>query len=92
VLVKRRDGEATSTVLDWTKNDAVVTWEEKGADEATAKNVLGARVGGGEMAFLVNGVEVFRGSADGQHVNGVVGLRVNHGLNLHFSSLEVTGG
>lgn len=92
VLVKRRDGASTATLLDWTKNEAVVTWEERGDDSATARNVLGVTVGGGELAFRVNGEEVFRTSADGQHVDGVVGLRVNHGLNLHFSSLEVSGG
>ena len=92
VLVKRRDGSGTSDLMGWTKQDAVVTWEERGDEAATAKNVLAAEVGGGEMAFFVNGVEVFRGAADGQHVDGVVGLRVNHGLNLHFSSLEITSG
>lgn len=90
VLVKRRDGAGTSNMMGWTKQDAVVTWEERGDEAATAKNVLAAEVGGGEMAFFVNGVEVFRGPSDGQHVDGVVGLRVNHGLNLHFSSLEIT--
>jgi len=89
VLVKRRDGEATSTLLGWTKKDAVVTWEERGDDAATAKNVLAIEAGGGELAFFVNGTEVHRMSASGQHVDGVVGLRVNHGLNVHVTSLDV---
>lgn len=90
VLVKRRDGSNTSNIMGWTKSDAVVTWEARGDDAATARNVLAAEVGAGEMAFFVNGEEVFRGPSDGQHVDGIVGLRVNHGLNLHFSSLDVT--
>jgi hypothetical protein len=92
VLVKRRDGADTSTLYGWEPRDAVVTWEERGEDEATAKNVLAIESRGGELAFFVNGEEVHRLSADGQHVDGVVGLRVNHGLNLHFSSLEVDDG
>lgn len=91
VLVKRRDGDVTSTLLGWTPADAVVTWEERGDDSATAKNVLAIEAGGGELAFFVNGEEVHRMSASGQHVDGVVGLRVNHGLNLHVASLEVSG-
>ncbi|MFV1987242.1 MAG: hypothetical protein ACC682_08165 [Gemmatimonadota bacterium] len=92
VLVKRRDGGDTSTLLGWTKSDAVVTWEERGEEGPTAKNVLGARVSGGQLTFSVNGVEVFSTSAEDQHVDGVVGFRVNHGLNLHFTSLEVHSG
>jgi len=90
VLVKRRDGAQTSNLMGWTAHEAVVKWEDRADDGATARNVLAAEVGGGEMAFFVNGEEVFRASSEDQHVDGIVGLRVNHGLNLHFSSLEIT--
>lgn len=92
VLVKRRDGADTTTLLGWTTHDAVVTWEERGEEAHTARNVLAIESGEGELVFFVNGAEVFRTSAAGQHVDGVVGLRVNHALNLHVSSLAVTGG
>ncbi len=92
VLVKRRDGAETSTMLGWTSHDAVVTWEGRGEDETTAKNVLSIEATASQLIFGVNGDEVFRTARDGQHADGIVGLRVNHGLNLHFSSLEVTGG
>ena len=92
VIVKRRDGDATSTLLDWTKHEAIVTWAARGEGAATAKNVLFVQAGGDEVIFGVNDQEVFRTARTGQHVDGVVGLRVNHGLNLHFSSLEVTDG
>ncbi|MDX1395189.1 MAG: hypothetical protein R3195_12400 [Gemmatimonadota bacterium] len=89
-LVKRRDGGSTSNIMGWTPAESVVTWEERGDEAVTARNVLRVEVGGGEMAFSVNGEEVYRGSTDGVRVDGVVGLRVNHGLNLHFSSLEIS--
>lgn len=92
VIVKRRDGDETSTLLEWTKHEAVVTWAARGEGAATAKNVLFIEAGGEEVVFGVNEQEVFRTARTGQHVDGVVGLRVNHGLNLHFSSLEVTDG
>lgn len=92
VIVKRRDGAGTSTLLDWTKHQAVVTWAGRGEGAATAKNVLYVEAAGHDVVFGVNEQEVFRTARAGQHVDGVVGLRVNHGLNLHFSSLEVTDG
>lgn len=92
VIVKRRDGGETSTLLDWTKHEAVVTWAAREEGAATAKNVLFVEAGEEEVIFGVNEQEVFRTARTGQHVDGVVGLRVNHGLNLHFSTLEVTDG
>lgn len=92
VIVKRRDGAETSTLLEWKKHEAVVTWAARGEGAATAKNVLFVEAEAGEVIFGVNEQEVFRTARTGQHVDGVVGLRVNHGLNLHFSSLEVTDG
>lgn len=89
-LVKRRDGAGTSILLDWTRHEAVVSWAARGEDAATAKNILFVEAVGDEIVFGVNEEEVFRTAREGQHVDGVVGLRVNHGLNLHFSSLEVT--
>jgi len=92
VSVKRRDGDETATLLEWTEHEAGVTWAARGEGAATAKNVLFVEAGGEEVVFGVNEQEVFRTARTGQHVDGVVGLRVNHGLNLHFSSLEVTDG
>ncbi len=92
VLVKRRDGPETSVLYGWTKNDAVVSWEGRAAGAATAGNVLYVEVAGDEVAFGVNGSEVFRTARDGLQVDGIVGLRVNHGLDVHYSSLEVASG
>jgi hypothetical protein len=89
-LVKRRDGAGTSNVQGWTTHAAVVSWENRGEGEATARNVLAIEAGGEELVFFVNGQEVFRTARQGQHVDGVVGLRANHGLNIHVSSLDIT--
>lgn len=92
VIVKRRDGARTSTLLDWTRHEAVVTWTARGEGAATAKNVLFVDASADDVIFGVNEEEVFRMAREGQHVDGIVGLRVNHGLNLHVSTLEVTDG
>ncbi len=89
-LVKRRDGSETSNLQGWTKHEAVTRWEGRGEGEHTAKNTIAIEAGTDELVFFVNGQEVFRTAREGQHVEGIVGLRVNHGLNLHVSSLEVT--
>jgi hypothetical protein len=89
-LVKRRDGSGTSNLQGWTMHEAVTTWEGRPEGESTAKNTLAIEAGTEELVFFVNDQEVFRAAREGQHVDGIVGLRVNHGLNIHVSSLDVT--
>lgn len=89
-LIKNRAGAETSVVQDWTAHDAVLSWDAKPADEATARNVLAVEVGDTQVAFYVNGQEVASVPRSEVRTEGVVGLRVNHGLNLHVGSLEVT--
>lgn len=89
-LIKTRSGAETQVVQDWTAHDAVLSWEEKAADDATAKNVLAVEVGNTQVTFYANGQEVASIPRADVPTEGVVGLRVNHGLNLHVGSLEVT--
>lgn len=89
-LVKRRDGAGTSNVQGWTPHEAIVTWEARGDGEATAENDLAIEANADHLVFFVNGQEVFRTARGDAHVDGVVGLRVNHSLNLHVASLDVT--
>lgn len=89
-LIKQRDGEETRVVQDWTASPAVKSWENRGADEVTAENDLAVEVRADEVVFSVNGQEVARLPRSSVDTEGVVGLRVNHGLNLHVASLDVT--
>lgn len=89
VLVKRRDGAGTSVLHGWAEHPAVVTWEERGGEDAQAKNVLAVEARPEVLVFFVNGEEVHRMPREGQHVDGVVGLRVNHALNLHVTRLDI---
>ena len=86
-LVKTRTGSETAVVQDWTAHPAIVSFATKPEEAGTAKNVLGLEVSGGELRFSVNGEQVWSGSRDGLATDGVFGLRVNHGLNLHVTTI-----
>lgn len=88
-LIKRRAGQTLSTVRDWTPHDAILQYDARGASQ-TAKNVLGIDVTAADVVFLVNDREVARVPRAEVDTEGIVGLRVNHQLNLHVSTLEVT--
>ena len=88
-LVKVRDGAETRVVHDWTAHDAIRSWE--GGEDATAHNVLALRVTGDGVAFLVNDAVVWEGSPGAVATDGIFGLRINHGLNLHVTSITRTG-
>ena len=88
-LVRRRQGDRTETLVEWTAHPAIMTWEGRG-DGATAKNVLSIEVGASMVRFLANGKEVMSLPCTRVDTEGIVGLRVNHDVNLHVSSLVVT--
>jgi hypothetical protein len=91
-LVKARDGRETPTLVEWTDHDAVRAFVDREEGESSVRNVLAAEIGAEDVRFFVNGSEVTRIARDGLAVEGVVGLRVNHGLNLHVSHLELSPG
>ncbi len=91
-LVKRRHGAETSDVVGWTANDAIHSFADRDEGEASVLNALAIRVAGDMVHFMVNGTEVATAPAADMALNGIVGLRVNHRLNLHVSSLEIEGG
>jgi hypothetical protein len=84
-LVKRRDGSATETVRQWSPSSAIM----KHPGGENAKNVLTIEAKGSAVDFFVNGEKVTSVPRSDLQVDGVVGLRVNHGLNLHVVDLVV---
>ena len=86
-LVKHRAGEETHTIVPWTESPAVL----KGSEDGSVANTLAVEVTAEEMAFLVNGQEVQRmPRPEYAQLDGIVGLRVNHRLDLHVESLAIT--
>lgn len=88
-LVKERNGSETPVHIGWTAHDAVMGWEDRGEGEETVENVLRIEADGAQVRFLVNGAEVASQPRGSLPMDGVVGLRVNHRVNIHVSSLDV---
>ncbi len=84
-LVKTREGEGTEEVQGWTAHPEVVSYRARPDGDETAKNVLAVQAAGDELRFFVNGAQVWSGPRSGLVTDGVFGLRVNHGLNLHVT-------
>lgn len=88
-IVKRREGDQAPTVRPWTSHDAVNAYSDRGED-VSVENVLTVEARGDTVRFLVNGAEVASLPRGEVPVDGIYGFRVNHGLNVHISRLEVT--
>lgn len=86
-LIKAREGDATSTIVGWSANPAI---HPHPGDSSNVKNVLAVDVSADSVAFSVNGQRVHAMARAGLVTDGLVGMRINHGLNLHVSRFEVT--
>jgi hypothetical protein len=84
-LVKKRDGAQTSSVVDWTDSDAIVKADASGK----ATNKVEVDASGANVVFKVNGKSVYTLNAPEAQRGGIVGLRVNHGLDVHIADFAV---
>lgn len=89
-LVKLREGAETRVLTDWTPHEAVVPYGED--TEESVENTLTVRVTGESLHFLVNGREVEALPRRDLPAQGLVGWRINHGLDLHVSEFDVEPG
>lgn len=89
-LVKARNGAETPVLQNWTQHEAIRTWDDRESGAASVANELAIDVQAQDVVFLVNGQEVARLPRAQVATDGVVGLRINHGLNVHVESLDVT--
>src|SRR5438067_3106680 len=85
-LIKRREGDATSTVAPKTPSDAV----KKPDDTGKSTNALEVRVGADKIDYVVNGTVVHSMPKSGAKTDGVYGIRVNHLLEVQIDGLAVT--
>jgi len=84
--VKRRDGAAATELVPWTAHAAIRAHDRA---EGTEKYLLGVQAAADSVHFSVDGTRVTSLPRAAVAPDGVVGLRVNHALNLHVTSLEV---
>jgi len=84
-LIKRRAGNDTPTVVDWTDSTAI----RKPDSSGKMSNTLTVEVGREKVRFLVNGTEVTSTDTSKVDAAGIAGLRVNHNLNVHVEGFLV---
>jgi hypothetical protein len=84
-MIKRRNGNDTPTVVDWTDSPAI----KKADNSGKMSNTLAIEVGKDTVRFLVNGTEVQAIDAAKVDTAGTPGLRVNHNLNVHVEGFTV---
>jgi opacity protein-like surface antigen len=82
-LVKQRTGAQTRTLTDWTALAAIAL---QSGPEAV-KNVLRVEAKGATVRFLVNGTEAVVLPRAQASPDGVFGVRMNHAVNAHVSSV-----
>ena len=83
-LLKHRAGSEVHTLQDWTPHAAL-----KKADAAgKATNALRVQVGADSVRFFANGTQVK--ALPKVTADGIVGLRVNHNLDVHVDGPRVT--
>jgi hypothetical protein len=86
-MIKHRAGAQVHTVAEWTDNAAV----NKADAAGKATNELEIEIAGDAVEFEVNGKQVHSIPATQFSTDGIVGLRVNHNLDVHIEDFKVNG-
>jgi len=87
-LIKKRRGAATEVVQDWTPHPGIARYGPE--SKSSERNVLVVEVREDAVDFFVNGQKVASQPRARLPADGVVGLRINHHVNVHVSDLAVT--
>ena len=74
-----------TSIVEWTPSAAVVKADSAG--KATNKSEVQAQ--GGKLTFSINGQQVHSMDATAAETNGVIGLRVNHNLDVNVAGFAV---
>jgi plastocyanin len=87
-LVKARNGEATPTLQNRTPHAAI----KQPDDKKMSTNVLEVRVAGDTITFAVNDQVVHKMPKGTIKTDGLVGVRVNHMLDIQVDGTEIRKG
>jgi len=87
-LIKQREGEKTTEITKgWVASPAVHKIEGKGS--STNLLEIDHKRDPSKVVFMVNGQAVHTLDAKATSTDGVVGMRVNHNLDLHIDGFDV---
>ncbi len=84
-LIKKRMGDETLTIVDWTAHEAINDLDDQGR----SRNTLAVEVGSAQVRFLVNGTEVASQARSVVDTDGITGLRITHLLDVHIGDLNL---
>lgn len=90
ILISQRTSNARPTALDALRADVAVVKEPNGGGAATNKITI--RVSKDSVLFLANDRRVrslAKSQLNGMSTDGIVGIRVNHNLNLHIDGFGI---
>ena len=83
--IKHRAGAEVHTIQDWVEHPKLAKQDEAGK----ATNTLAIEAVGDKVRMLVNGEEVKSWERSYWNADGIVGLRINHNLDVHVSNYKV---
>lgn len=87
-LIKHRAGTQVHTIIDWKDSPAIQK------PDATGKmtNTLTVEAAGPDLNYLINGTKVERQEHTHVGGDGLVGVRVNHNLDVHIADFALKPG
>ncbi len=86
-LIKKRVGDETEVIQNWSKAPSMVQYSD--TTKSSVPNVLSVEANANEVLFFVNDQQVASLPKSQLQTNGIVGLRINHALNLHIEDFSV---
>lgn len=89
-LIKRRIGDKTENVVGWTRHEAIPV--APAGEQGPTRYEVAVSAGADQVRLLVNGTAVHTLERSRVDVDGLMGLRINHMLDLHVEGLEVDPG
>ena len=84
-LINHRAGEEIHKIVQWTDHAAIKKQDATGK----TSNKLSVRVAGKDVLYLVNDQVVHRQDREYMKPDGIVGLRINMGLDLHVENFQL---
>ena len=90
--IRTRKGAQASSVHPAGRGGAANEAIKRPGPDGKSTNVLEVRVAGDTISYVVNGTVVHTMPKTALKTDGLVGVRVNHVLNVHVDGFEVTKG
>ena len=88
--IRTRKGEQASSVHPAGRGGVANAAINTPGPDGKSTNTLEVRVAGDTVSFFVNGTQVHTMPKAGINTNGLVGVRVNHMMNVHVDGFELT--